>query len=381
MWTITQTRREQFEQAHVLVIRESNEEWAQAIEEGDTEYEAFRAQYFEKVKEQLFMILPEYFHPYITNGSINRRDIPPVIRTAYLQWQREQDEVFRTLLDTAFMNKQYAISYMPEHVQQVFLDSLHDCRVMHAIYGDDSLQINFDTSGGFSAKSFISVTLTDILSEQCRIEAGDNYVYDELLKTADGIAWRVLLNTEKEWTIEAAKWNAQFYFAPKAYFDFHGSDDFDEYIKTLDITHGLHFIAPAVQTKITSLTPFCTEAGILTVSDAVYIGDVRVADTLAACIPFIHSELYEDPQAIFSEPVAKADLLDYALGADLEKKVRAWNTMYANPQELAPIINQILLQMDREKEDEMLQTAYVNHFSKEGILTLAVWQKFSDLLK
>lgn len=377
MWSITQAARERVERANLLVIPECDEEWT----ERDEEYVAYCVHYFKEIKPQLFTILPTIFHPAIGDGSINRRDIEPAIRTAYLQWQREQETAFHVLLDKASENKQHAISFMPKHVQQVFLDSLHDFRVMCVVYGEDSLQIDFDTSGGFSAKSFVSVTLTGIIAEENKIDVGDDYVYDELVKTDAGIAWRVLLNSDKQWTIEAKKWDAVFYFAPKTYFDFRDSEDFDGYVKTLDLANSLQFISPAVQSPIITLAPFCTKAGALTVRDAVYIGDVRVANTLADCIPFIHSEVYEDPHAIFSEPVATEDLMDFALGTDLENKVRAWNMMYAHPQALAPMINAILLQMDRAKEDEMLQFAYVNHFSKEGILNSAVSQKFRDIFE
>lgn len=378
MWTISQAVRAYYERAHILTIRESDEEW---VDIQDEEYETYRKQHFNNVKAQLLAVLPEQFHPSIKDGSINRRDIDLAVREAYLAWQFEQQEQFHALLDKAYENKQQAIRFMPVHVQQVFLDSLHDFRVMQTEYGDHSLRIDFDTSGGFSAKSFVSVTLTGIIFEENCIEQGDYYVYDELIKTDNGIAWRVLLNDDKQWTIEAREWDATFYFAPKASVDFRDSDDFEGFVQTLTVEHGLHFISPALQTKITSLTPFRTEAGDLTVRDAIYIGGVRVAETLAQCISFIHSELYEDPYAIFSEPVATEDLLAYALGADLENKVRAWNTMYEHPHELAPIINTILLQMDREKEDAMLQFAYINHFSKEGILTNEVQQKFNDIFK
>lgn len=378
MWHITQAARAKMEQAQLFIMRETDEEWEGA---DDPEHEAYRAQFFEDNKEQLLRTVPAQFHPAIVDGSLNRRDIAPAIRTAFLDWQQEQREMFYALQEQAYKNREHALSFMPTHVQDVFLDSLHDFRVEQAVYTDDSLRIDFDTSGGFSAKSFVSVTLKGIVAEEERIAAGDYYIYDELMKTERGIAWRVLLNDDKQWTIEAREWDAQFYFAPKTKGDFRGSDDFEGYVGTLELAHGLHVITPHMQTKITSLTPFCTEAGALSVQGGVYIGEERVADTLGDCIALIHSEVYEDPYAHFSEPVAVEDLEVYALGADLECKVRAWNTMYENPQQFAEIINKILLQLDREKEDEMLQFAYVNHFSKAGILTQAVQERFRDFFE
>lgn len=294
--------------------------------------------------------------------------------------QKEQLQEFEELLDRAYENKLAAIEFMPEQVQQVFLESFHDFRVISASYEADSLRIAFDTSDGFSAKSYVEITLDGIISEQGSVTQGDWYTFDELQKTEKGIAWRVLFGNDCEWTIEAQHWSARFYFYPKHYVDYRESGDFFGYVKTLQIEQGLHWVSPALTSEITSLEPFCLAAGALTVREGVFIGNVRVADSLEECVGFIHSELYEDPEAMFAEPVAIKDLKSFALGTDLERKVRAWNTMYANPHALQDMINEILLALQLEQEDEMLQHAYVNYFVKEGILAEAVKNKFKHLL-
>ena len=69
-----------------------------------------------------------------------------------------------------------------------------------------------------------------------------------------------------------------------------------------------------------------------------------------------------------------------ALSDDLELQVRAWNTLYANPKELADIINHVLWKMEITEENEMMLSVYTSHFYKEEILTEAVIEKFRALI-
>lgn len=378
MWHLTAEARKRGDDAHLLIIHESDEEWANAQEELD---EQFNRVHFEQIKELLLNNLPIEFHPYVLDGTIITQQIPKKVRAAYLHWQYTRREEFEQVMDRAYENKQQAILYLPEKVQQIFLDSLHDFRILSATYGDDSLTVTFDTSGGFSAKSYVAITLRGIDYEEGTVEPGLFYIYDELQKTTDGIAWRVLFNSDLEWTIGAREWDATFYFRPTAYYDFHETGDFAGYVQTLDGANGLHWVSPQLTSEILSTVPFRLAAGELRVTDGVYIDDVRVADTLGTCIDYIHSEVYEDPHAEFAEPVDEADLKIFALGTDLENKVRAWNTMYANPYELQDTINAILLVLNTEQEDDMLQYAYVNHFYREGILTTTVKAKFTHIIE
>jgi hypothetical protein len=54
-----------------------------------------------------------------------------------------------------------------------------------------------------------------------------------------------------------------------------------------------------------------------------------------------------------------------ALSDDLELQVRAWNTMYANPIELADTINRVLLKFEITEENEMMVIVYASHFYKK----------------
>ncbi|MEH7178243.1 hypothetical protein [Neobacillus vireti] len=63
----------------------------------------------------------------------------------------------------------------------------------------------------------------------------------------------------------------------------------------------------------------------------------------------------------------------------MELQVHAWNTMYANPKELAAFINRVLLKMKMTEENEMMVSIYVSRFNKSEILGEAVIEKYRNL--
>ncbi|MBM7607375.1 hypothetical protein JOD29_000612 [Lysinibacillus composti] len=97
-------------------------------------------------------------------------------------------------------------------------------------------------------------------------------------------------------------------------------------------------------------------------------------------IYFIYTDVYEDPYAQFSIPVPTEDLEEAILGEDLELQVRAWNTMYANPKELALIINRILWKLEIREDNELMISVFTSHFDQEGILTEKVLDKYRHLI-
>lgn len=54
--------------------------------------------------------------------------------------------------------------------------------------------------------------------------------------------------------------------------------------------------------------------------------------------------------------------------------------MYANPKELADVINRVLWKIEITEENEMMLSIYASHFYKEEILKEAVIEKFRTLI-
>src|SRR5690606_20719896 len=100
-------------------------------------------------------------------------------------------------------------------------------------------------------------------------------------------------------------------------------------------------------------------------------------------IDFIYTDTYEDPYASSREllPVEDKEAIERAvLGDNLELQVRAWNTMYEYPIELADSINLVLSKIILTDENEMLLSVFVNAFNQEGILKENIIKKYQALL-
>ncbi|MGE8035219.1 DUF4085 family protein [Lysinibacillus sp. NPDC093692] len=308
------------------------------------------------------------------------------IREDFLGWRNEQEQLFENILDAAYEEKQKTLAYMKPKEREVFEQSLHDATVVSIQRNDTQVELTFDMAGGFTAKSIISLTFNNIISEVGQLEQEQFYIYDELRKTANGMALRVIFDCpEVEWTIEAEELDAEFYYRPKTYSDFAENGNFSTYVQTLQLGHGLIFITPQFKKRVIGIqqhAPFLIleNSNLYENDQGVFVDTIRVADKLDDCIHFLHTDTYEDPYAHFSEPVPIQDLEEAALGIDLELKVRAWNTMYANPVQLAEKINHILMQMNPAQEDDMMQNVFIRHFYNEGILTAELQVKFNDIL-
>lgn len=389
MWHLSLCEKRMYENAMKLFIYESDEEWtdylAYAKENGINPYKE-KKQELDVIRDSLMNYLPLRFHTYILDSTLNTPDVPKHVREDFLGWRNEQEQLFENILDAAYEEKQKTLAYMKPKEREVFEQSLHDATIVSIQRNATQVELTFDMAGGFTAKSIISLTFNNILSEVGQLEPEQFYIYDELRKTANGMALRVIFDCpEVEWTIEAEKLDAEFYYRPKTYSDFAENGNFSTYVQTLELENGLIFITPQLKKRVIGIqqhAPFLIlENSYLHENDqGVFVDTICVADKLDDCIYFLHTDTYEDPYAHFSEPVPIQDLEKAALGIDLELKVRAWNTMYANPVQLAEKINHILMQMNPAQADDMMQNVFIRHFYNEGILTTELQAKFNDIL-
>ncbi|MCL1694945.1 DUF4085 family protein [Lysinibacillus sp. BPa_S21] len=390
MWHLTLQEKRAYENAMKLFIYESDEEWAQYrayAKENDIDLYKEKKQELDELHDHLMSFLPPRFHTYVLDGRLNTPDVPNHVRVDFLGWRDEQVQLFEHILEAAFTEKQKTLAYMEPKEREVFEESLHDATIVSIHRTATQVELTFDMTGGFTAKSIISLKFNNIISEIGQIEPEQFYIYDELRKTANGMSLRVIFDCpEVEWTIEAEELDADFYYRPKTYSDFAENGNFSAYVQTLQLENGLTFITPQLKKRVIGIqqhAPFLMlENSYLYENDqGVFVDTIRVADKLDDCIHFLHTDTYEDPYAHFSEPVPIQDLEEAALGTDVELKVRAWNTMYANPVQLAEKINDILMQMNPAQEDEMMQRVFIRHFNNEGILTTKLQTKFKDLLE
>lgn len=397
MWNITKEAKEKFAKCNLLPIHETDEEWEivlrEAKEEGE-DYISYLKEDLEEAKEELLQILPDRFIRYVKDGILNQPTLPKSVREDYLQWIREAEVEFEKILDAASENTMQSVSTLSTAVQEVFSESLHDAIIERIERKDDTLHIHINTDGGFSSKSHIHFSFHHVITEESDelLQVGQWIIYYELQKTKSGYAFRVLFDCpDSEWTIGIKNIDATYYYRPACYTILRDEEkleetSFLEFIKELNPDFRYWFITPDVTYPIQSFSEnIQIENGSISFEEdkvIVSLENERFSYDLDGINPisFIYTDVYEDPYAYQNEPLPTDDIEAAAFSQDLELQVRAWNTMYTNPNDLSDIINRVLLKMEITEENEMMVCVYVNHFYNEGILTETVKEKYRTII-
>lgn len=397
MWNISKEVKEKFLKCNLLPIQESDRDWEVALREAQEEGEDIHTRLkeeLEEVKEELMSVLPSRFIPFIENGTLNQPTLPKHVREDYLQWVREADKEFEQTLDAAYKNTMQSVIYLSNVVQDVFAESLHDSIIQRIEREGDELHLYVNIEGGFSTKSLVHFHFKNVKAEESDvpIQVGQWLIYNELQRMDDGFAFRVLFDCpDAEWTITMEDLDAQYYYRPIAYSKLRDEGSvketpLPEYIAQLNPKHRYWFITPHVEIAIISFSE-----NIILANGKVEFGHHEMVVTVGnGCftynlneynpIEFIYTDVYEDPYAHFREPVPTENLEEAAFCDDLELRVRAWNTMHANPHELANIINRVLGKLEITEENELMVSVFASHFYKQGILTEANIEKFRRLI-
>jgi len=399
MWNLTKESKDKFSSYHTMPIHETDEDWEYTLsdaKEGGLNITAQLKEELDEVKEKLLAILPSRFIPYVENGTLNQPTLPETVRNDYLQWMREGEKEFEQLLDAAYENTRQSVTFLSSEVQDVFAESLHDSTIDRIVREGDTLHLYVNTDGGFSSKSLIHFTFQHVLSEisDTPLQVGQWFIYYEMQKTDNGFAFRVLFECpDAEWTIVMKKLDAEYFYRPAIFTKLRDEEKLEEislaeYVPLLNTDYRYWFITPDVTCVIKdfSETAMKFEDGKIEIGQSevvLTVGNERFSYNLGEYNPiqFIYTDVYEDPYAQQNEPMPMEQLEAAALSDDLELQVRAWNTMYSNPIELATIINQVLAKMEITEENEMIVHVYSNHFYKEGILTEDVIEKYRELLE
>lgn len=397
MWNISKEVKEKFVKCHLLPIHESDEDWEHSLREANEENDNLFARLEEdliEVKEELLQVLPIRFIPYVENGSLNQPSLPKSVREDYLQWIREASKEFEEVLDSAAQQTNQAAALLPDAVRDVFAESLHDSTIERIDRKDDSLHLYLNTDGGFTSKAHIHLVFQNILTEESEtpVRVGHWVVYYELQKTNDGFAFRVLFDfPDAEWTITMKSLNAEYFYRPAAYPLLRDEGKLKEasladYIEKLNLDYRYWLITPDITCPIHSFSEtivlengkvdFANNEMVVTVDNQRFVYTLKEFNPLQ----FIYTDVYEDPYAQFSIPVPSDEIETAVCSNDLELQVRAWNTLYANPIELADMINSVLSKITITEENEMMISVIVGHFYKSGILSEAVIERHRALI-
>ena len=397
MWNVTKEAQERFLKCNLLPIQESAHDWEIVLREAAEEGEDLTARLKEEldeVREELMEVVPSRFHPYVEDGTLNQPTLPKSVREDYLQWMRTADREFEKVLDEASKQTEKAVHHLPQAVQEVFAESLHDSQIQRIERVGDNIHLYLNTDGGFSTKALIHFQFKNIVAEESEmpIEVGQWLVYDELQQRDEGFAFRVLFDgPSSEWTIFMKELDAEYFYRPSLYVKWSNEGMLEEsslldFLSQVDSEYRYWLITPDVTCRIhIDADKIVLENGQLELIEnqmLVKLGEDCFTYDLTEYNPmeFIYTDVYEDPYEHFHKSVPTAELEEAALCEDLELQVRAWNTMYAKPEELADIINTVLMKMTITEENEMMLSVYCQHFYTVGILTEVVIEKYRSLL-
>ncbi|MFS8651040.1 MAG: DUF4085 family protein [Caldibacillus sp.] len=401
MWNLTKEAWEKFLIGHSLVIPETDEEWSEIIneakEEGENLLERLREE-LEEIKDDLLRFIPDRFIPYIEDGTINQPSLPKTIREDILKWQEQLNREFEQVLEAAAQNTQNAVRFLPEDVQEVFSESMHDAVLDRVERSQDSLHLYFDTEDGFSTKAYIHLIFQGItpMNSNPPIEKGQILLYHELIKTDSGFVFRALVNSpDVEWTLEAKNIAAKYFFRPKKYVLLRDEDrlsevSFIEYLQFLDHDQEYWLITPDLLIKIRTISSTGDE--IQLVNGTVKIDDHKLSVFFDHQrfdyytdkwnpIQFIYTNVYENPYQESFEDIPFEQLEDAVFNGDRQLQLRAWNTMYSHAHELAGQINEILRKIEVTEEQETLLAYLISYFYEENILDQDNIKKFSEFVK
>src|SRR5690554_1114846 len=149
-----------------LVFPETEEEWNEnrewLLKDGQDPDEINRRDLSDK-KEDLLKFLPESFHPYIYDGTLNSAFPTPELRAMTEEWEKDYEARMDALLDDYSRHYESIKESLPAGANQLTEKSLHDCIIKSTERPtDDVLVLILDCSGGFHYHKDIKVTFTGV---------------------------------------------------------------------------------------------------------------------------------------------------------------------------------------------------------------------------
>ena len=199
---------EEMQIAGFLVFHETEKDWEDDVAWYRSEglnYEQLRRDELEYRKKDLLRFLPEYFHSYIHNGTLNVTYPSEELRNMAKQWQSAYKKRMKTLGDEYRGYYKSIRDSLPDNVIQLCEKSLHDARVISVERpSEDIYIISLDCRGGFYYFTDIQLTFTGVKNVNPDLRVGSDWLYDEVYLTDFGFELHVLFaGPLTEYTIAA----------------------------------------------------------------------------------------------------------------------------------------------------------------------------------
>jgi len=414
---------ETMQDAHLLTFPESDEEWADFIRGFEEESEDFRAYLrgeLESIKDRLLQILPETFHPYVLDGTINQPELPKRVRDEVLAWLKEKQEEAEKVIDAAGEYKEKIRGELPEGLAEIADAGLHDAQIRFIRRGEDVLRLTLDGSGSFSCGEAAVIEISGIKEERSEfpLAPGMYWLYEETDVERDGFRLGVLFDSPMtEWEITATDFRIRHFYRNEEHpgwadedgpagasagewkkaeqrLGFRFPQAFRELMNRQNggrIDHPF-FLLPDRAVEITRILPLeelaeqggvipfaaCTIGSVAFLRETgriVYVaedGEPRpLADSFEEWTRLLLSGEFVEAEDPLSDPLPPEELEAALFSGDLGLAVRAWNTIAERPEEHVPLIKKALPHFINHEDIELGQIGelFAGHFVAEGIIT------------
>ncbi|MFJ7936070.1 DUF4085 family protein [Sporosarcina sp. NPDC096371] len=420
---------EQMQDAHVLILPESDEEWQdymQEFAENGEDGHAYLRERLEQEKGRLLKVLPQEFHLFIEDGSINQPYLPTEVRRRLLIWHNDMEKKYMTVLEQANRHFEAICNLVPENFVKLRKMGLHDARIKHIMRQDDTIRITLNGSGSFNKASCIVLTFQKVKEERSELPLGKGqfWLYEDIDVHELGAVFSVLVDCPMtQWMIVAEDVNMESYYRAASLPVWQDGEstlgasieEISEAEERLQVrfppayaellaeqnggrlTHDLIATADKVVDVglLFGTAQLVRKAERVWISDNMYLqfhedsepvvvdkNSGQLAENFEQFLESSVSAKYTDEYAIFSVPLADEELEPALLGEDLELMVRAWNTMSERPEDYVPLIEKGILFL-LEQEDSNLYTmgstnAYI--FDNKGVLTEVFKEKLNMMM-
>ncbi len=415
---------EQMQDAHVLTLPESDQEWVDYIrgfEENGEDVHIYLCNRLEQMKGRLLTVLPKEFHSFIEDGTINQPYLPKEVRERLLMCINEMEQKYELVLEKAHMHFESIRDQVPENFVKLREARLHDARILHIARKDDTIRLTLDGSGSFNDADCIVLTFKEVKEEHSELplEVGQHWLYEEVDVHEVGAVFRVLVDCPMtQWMVVAENVIIEPYYKAKSVPVWQGEESIlgasaeelsrvedrlqvklpTAYSELLTEQNGgrlSHSLIATAETMV-DVGPLFDADKLVRDGEFVWIGQNvafkfnensepvvvyksigQIAENFEQFMECCVSIEYIDEYAIFSVPLEDEELESALLGENLELMVRAWNTMYERPEDYVPLIEKGLLFLLNQKDRNLLTMGSTNAFifDNKGVLTEAFKKK------
>ncbi|MWC30327.1 DUF4085 family protein [Paenibacillus sp. MMS18-CY102] len=195
--------------ASFLSFPETEKDWDENVawhrSEG-LDFEEMNRSSLEYSKKDLLKFLPEFFHPYIQEGTLNTQFPSEELRKMAEQWRSGLDQRM-SLIGKECRGHYLSIKgSLPDNAVQLYEKSLHDARVLSLEMPSDGIFVmTLDCRGSMHYGTDIKVTFVGVKNLQpLDLSVGSDWISDEVYAAEGGFELHVLFeNPLKEFTIAA----------------------------------------------------------------------------------------------------------------------------------------------------------------------------------